>query len=760
MKQKPNISRHALGGKSSSVDSFAFESLEPRQLLAFTSFFDGTTLTLQQTVDDGIAIIDNNGPGDSFRVTDFSGVHVFATADNLQINLLDGMNGLNLNLDQLHAGDVTIDLGIGDRGLSFGGAANHIGGNLTVLGGSGNHGFSPSQLNNLFVGGDLLVDLGQGNDGVAPFHSIFVAGNASLVNVNTVTLTNHTLDVGGQLTLNSSGENLVNTFVQNGQLQVNGDFNYYGGSSSDVLIFTNTSGTLLGGNVTLLLGDDLTGDGQGAVFGGIGQIQGNLSIIGISDLSPETLLFDPTFNIHGSIHIDFGNGLNGAILNQNSSSASVSYFGGSGTDQVGLGMTSVIPSNLNIVVGAGDDIVHLAATVEIDTLLRIDFGGGNDIWDNDKGNFAWETRLLNLHGFSVFYYPDTDFLNLVQIADLGNIALDNNGPGGRFHMDTDGTNIPLTEANSLRVNMLAGSHSDVAIDLQTSIGGDLTLDLKAGDRNVYFVGSSNEVTGNLRIEAGNGIQQIFTGATSELNVAGNLVINLRGGVDSIVDGGHAINVDGHYIVRNVNLYEISAPVWIGGNFTFATLWEQTASRLDCDAGIEIGGNFSYLGGNGDDDVILENTNIGGNVWINVGLGQGPGAAQLMDLSNVSIAGHLGIRGATAQGGNLLNIHESVHGGGNLTINFSDSTSNNAAIVGGTFDGDYGTYRGGSGQDEVDIDLVAIDLYFATLLGDHNDRLSCLENSDLLAAYCDFGGGADQWIDLRLNQYPLITVNLP
>ncbi len=760
MSRTTKISRQTIAGQISEGDSLAFQTLESRQMLAFSSLFDGTTLTLNQTADDGIAIVDNNGPVNAFRVTDFSGVHVFAAAENIELNLLDGINGLNLNLDQLHAGDVTINLGNGDRGVSFGGAANNIGGDLAVFGGEGDQGFSPSQLNNLFVGGNLAIDMGQGNDGITPFHSVFVAGNATLNGINSFSININTFDVGGSLTFDSSNESLQNTVVQNGQLQVNGDLNYFGGSGNDVLIFTNASGALIGGNFTMLLGDDLTGAGQGAVFGGVGQIQGNVSIVGLSEISPESVMFDSTFNLQGTIHIDLGNGLNGAILNQTSSSASINYFGGTGIDQVGLGLVSVVPSNFNIVVGVGDDIVHLGATVEIDALLRVDFGGGNDTWDNVKGDFAWETRLLNLHGFSVFYYPDTEFLNLVQVAGLGNIALDNNGPGGRIHMDTDGTNIPLTVARNFRLNMLAGSQSDIGIDLNTSIEEDLTLDLKAGDRNVYFVGSSNEVTGNLRIEAGNGIQNIFTGESSELNVAGNLVINLRGGDDSIFDGGNAINVDGNYILRNVNQYEITAPIWIGGNFNFATLWEQANSRFDSDSTIEIAGNFSYLGGDGDDDVILENANVAGNVWIDVGQGLGPGTSQLIDLSNASILGHIGIRGATAVGGNLVNIDDNVHGGGNLTINFSNSTSNSSAIIRGAFDGEYGTYRGGAGQDNVELNFVALDMYFATILGGQDDLLTTAENSDLLAAYNDFGSGTDQFDDFRLNPYPMVTVNLP
>ncbi len=91
-----------------------YASLEPRLYLAFTGMFDGTTLTLTQTMDDGDVVVDNNGTDDAFRTTDGSGTSEFDAATNVIVNLLgDTGNQLDFDLDNPHTGSAELNLGNG-----------------------------------------------------------------------------------------------------------------------------------------------------------------------------------------------------------------------------------------------------------------------------------------------------------------------------------------------------------------------------------------------------------------------------------------------------------------------------------------------------------------------------------------------------------------------------------------------------------------------------------------------------------------------
>ena len=72
--------------KASSKNSFGqFEQLEDKRCLAFVGFFDGVTLTLEQTVDDGDVVVDNSGIGGAWRVTDNAATLSFVAAENLSL---------------------------------------------------------------------------------------------------------------------------------------------------------------------------------------------------------------------------------------------------------------------------------------------------------------------------------------------------------------------------------------------------------------------------------------------------------------------------------------------------------------------------------------------------------------------------------------------------------------------------------------------------------------------------------------------------
>ena len=94
--EKTNVRTKADSGQSKFGQ---FEQLEDKRCLAWTGFFDGITLTLNQTVDDGDVIIDNSGVGGAFRVTDNAATLTFVDAENLEVNMLSNTaNQLNFQI--------------------------------------------------------------------------------------------------------------------------------------------------------------------------------------------------------------------------------------------------------------------------------------------------------------------------------------------------------------------------------------------------------------------------------------------------------------------------------------------------------------------------------------------------------------------------------------------------------------------------------------------------------------------------------------
>ncbi len=743
-----------------SYGTFTFDA-QLDSLRRFSHVYDVATNSLTSNEIVNTAIGDINvviDPVTGWVVAD-GGPITFAAG--LSINLLDGSGwGLNLQNEDGLNGNLNIDLGDGNRVLQFTGNTNEISGDLTIAGGTGSQAIWLDLLDALVVAGHLGINLGAQGDQIAPIQNGVEADSMTLVGVNQ--LVNHGIvAVANDVVFDVSGEAESSFFNDYGQLLVFGNMSYFGGNGRDAILFDSSGGSGVAGGFFANLGDNLAATSQSVIVNADTGIFGPVTVLSTNSLGSDVFRSMPTTTLAGNIFVGLGGGTNVGNFGHENLANSIAYLGGAGVDAVYLQTTGVTPANFNIVLGAGDDELALEASTNIGDLLRVDFGGGDDLFTNNKGNFTWETRLLNLYGFSSFYYPASDFLNIVQVTDLGDVALDNNGPAGLISLDSAGGSYEITPAFSLRLNMLPGSNSDVAIDLGTSLGGNLILDLKAGDRNVYLVGSSNEVTGDLRIDAGTGIQEIHLGVNSELNIAGNAVINLREGADSIFDGGHPINVTQSLFLRNVNQYEVTNQLSVGQNLIFATLWETEDSRLDSDSQIQIGGYFYYLGGDGEDVVLLSDTAVAGHTFINVGMGTTPGSVQLVELtSNSSIGGNLIIRGGTASGGIHVTLAPTTVVGGNMGVNFLGSSTANTAALHGTYLGDYGTYRGGSAKDVVSFGATATDMFFSSLLFNGDDEFTLDSTAEVLFKYLDFGLGLDLFDDNHLAIFPIATVNLP
>lgn len=112
--------------------NISFERLEDKRLLAFTGSLSGDTLTIEQIMDDGDIVIDNNGG--TWRATDGAGSVSLGMAQNVVIDLISNTeNRLEVQVETAHTGDLTIALSDGNRTLDVGGSAGTVGGVLNIL---------------------------------------------------------------------------------------------------------------------------------------------------------------------------------------------------------------------------------------------------------------------------------------------------------------------------------------------------------------------------------------------------------------------------------------------------------------------------------------------------------------------------------------------------------------------------------------------------------------------------------------------------
>ncbi len=151
---------------------------------------------------------------------------------------------------------------------------------------------------------------------------------------------------------------------------------------------------------------------------------------------------------------------------------------------------------------------------------------------------------------------------------------------------------------------------------------------------------------------------------------------------------------------------------------------------------EIGGRFTYLGGNGDDSVLLDG-NIGASVFAN--LGQGNNEFILGAFNTPDVGDSLRIMGGNDSNTVLLTGNV----GRNVSIRLGNGT-NTVDLVGSIFGRSF-SYFGGSGVDSVTFDGSASLARFNVKLGSGDDVFTA-NSADLSRLLIDFGSGTDEYFD--------------
>ncbi len=667
--------------------------------------FSTDTLTSVQVSDPGSLLIDDLGTGGAIQFIN-GGTVELTPVTNLSVTLVDNLGTmLDVGLDL--SGNLMLNLGEGARDVNFVGLDNTILGNLTINGGADTQTIELAVDNGLIVRGDATIDLGAGSD---------------LIDEDARDLT-----FNGDVTLIG-----VNTFQNDGAIIVSGNLFVDSSSESEISMFSDGDNLAVQGNATFLGGDN-----------------------------QDSLTLGSNSLVAGNLLVNFGEGLNAAVLNATLGGTNSTYRGGTGVDAVTYDMPGT-PAFVNMVLGTGDDMFELGPNASIaPTTLRVDFGGGVDGFVNNYGDFTFNAAFLNWDNFNRFYSFANDNWNIVQLGDDGTVSLDNNGPGNALQLfNTYSTE--MTASDNARLNMMPDTGA-VVVDFDNPHAGYLILNLNNGSRFIDFTGDSNSIGGFLSIEAGSGDQDILMASTSDFNSNGDVTINLREGHDQIYDNGRSIFIGGTFILRGVNQFQVTHSLDVGNNMTMNTTFEDAAAKLDNDGLMTIDGNLTYLGGVNVDNVVLnDGVYITGNAYIDVGAGSGTFPGQSVILTEGFSAARATILGGNSAGGNSVITDASTYIENEFVVDFSSTTTRNLAVFKGTFDGTYASYRGGSGDDTVAMDALAANADFVMQLGAGEDLFNLDSDTTLMSMFVNFGDDTDTFEDEFAGTYPFTAeiVNLP
>ncbi len=712
--------------------------------------FVSGTLTSTQVEDFGSTItVDNNGPLQAIRFID-GGTTVLGPVTSLTVNMLNHSVGdLNVDLDNALAGNLTLNLGDGARALNLTGNNNSIGGDLTVTAGSDAQTVEVAVNNALSVGGNASFSLGTGIDVVdEDSNDINIVGNLGFSGVNFFE-NDGTMTVGGNVNVDNSGEAEASFFDDDATMAIAGNFTYLGGSDNDQVTLNGLVATTIGGDAFIDLGDNTSGFVQLAWLNQPAtSVGGNLTVLSSGASAADEVLLVAAASYGGNINIDLGDGANTANIVGTFGGTDVTYNGGSGVDNVMFGTTGS-PADVLVNLGAGDDTFTLLAGASIQpTTLTVDFGGGNDTFVNNYGPFDFDANLLNLNGFSHIYNLAGMSLTSTQVSASGPVTIDNNGTAGAIRF-IDGGTTELTPVTHLIVNLLNGPGTDLDVDLDNALTGDLTLNLGDGARALNLTGSNNSIGGNLTVTAGTDAQTVEVAVNNNLTVGGNASFDLGTGNDTVDEDTNDITITGNLEFTGVNQFENGGMMTVGGNVSVDNSGETESSQFNDDTTLSISGNFTYLGGNGDDAVLLTGaggTDIGGTVYVDLG-DNVLGGTQTVSFNapGGSVGGTLTVISTSTTNPDTFVAFPTTSFGGDISVDLGGGQ--NDAIFAGVFGGSDVTYTGGSGMDNVTYFMSGNPANLMVNLGLGDDLFSLFGGlTQLTALNVDFGGGNDTFVN--------------
>lgn len=725
---KRNKSLTEQGKKRRTKKKFGdFEQLEDKRCLAFLGFFDGVTLEIEQTVDDGDILVENIN--DVWRATDNAGTFTFVDAQNVTVELLSNtVNQLDVQIETEHPGNLVLNLGDGAREVFFTGALNEIGGNLEVNSDKDTQEVSLGSLTSapLIVHGTGDIHLGEDFDFVFNENQLMTFdGDLRVSGVNEF---NYSLFVGvpgppvvrSDVFIDTTVEDVEFFMIPNGGSTILGDFNFTGGVNID---HVDLGATVIEENVTIDLGigEPFFGDPQNVLIAGT--VLGDVNIVaGDSNLGN---LIELTGAFAGNI---------------------VSYTGGNLVDTVIYSFAGD-QADVFINLGGGDDTFELNTIVN---QLEVDFGNDlGDVFTNNLATIDFEVDLLNLHFFNHIYTAVNDRLVSSQIADTGDVVFDNDGGLSGFDWQVKtglvGAHSTLG-AENLVVNLLSNTGNNLEMDLINPVIASIELNIGDGNRSVLFTGISNNPLRDITINGGTGDQFVDLAVNHPLGVA-TLNVSLGTGFDTVVDTSNLLQVDEDLIFSGVNQFEHTGIVTVFRDATVDTSVETEDSLFAVNDTFVVGDDFFYIGGDGADEVRLNGpggARINDDTMINLGDSvTGGGQTLRVDSANSEFNGILSVISTNANTIDTFGADAGTEYFGTIDINLGGGT-NNAGIV-GIFNGTSVAYNGGSGVDTVTYGLTGTPADLTLNLGAGDDHVDLLAGSSIGGPLViDFGPGNDSF----------------
>ncbi len=723
--------------------------------------FADDTLVSTQVEDLGPITIDDNGTQNAIRFSTGGAFSEITPVTNFQIQLLENSNTeLNIDFDSVFSGDFAVDLGSGDRDVNFLGDSNQFDGLFSLVGSDGDQNVNIAVNNNFTATDEVVIDLGEGNDTLEENgNDIAVGGSLLLGGVNQFDFSG-AVDIAADLVANASGDIVDSLFANNGTLNVNGEFSFFGSQGSDQVLLNGQ--TTVTGDTTINVGDNSAGVNQDITLSDGTTLGGGLDVDSTGTLGVDNFTSTTGTNVVGDISVNLRGGDNNAtILGEITSGTSVDYIGGDGVDTVLFGISGN-PVDANIRVSSNDDSVTLASQSSLNS-LRIDFGGGDDTFVNQAGNFQFDANLLNLLGFNSFFNFDASNLNILQVEDRGEITLDNNGLNDAIRLGSGTETVELAPADDVRLALLDNTNPNVTIDFDNDHEGFFILQLRNGDRDVAFTGSSNTFGGLVRIEASNGVQDIELARNEDLTVGGTLIVNGRNGSDTIDDGNNNITIGGALLLRGINTFINDNTLNVDGDFNIITLLENENTSLVNNGLLRVGGNISYLGGGGVDNVQLIGFGaiVDGFTFIDLASSSDPTTPQRIQTMNGFSTSQLFLTSGVSAAGNVVIVDAATSVAGDVFVTFSATTVANSVTLLGSYGGTYGTYRGGSAADELTFGAEGSLMEFVALLNGGDDFFTLEASTDLSELLVDFAAGNDQLEDNlgEPHPFPVVFLNL-
>lgn len=355
-----------------------------------------------------------------------------------------------------------------------------------------------------------------------------------------------------------------------------------------------------------------------------------------------------------------------------------------------------------------------------------------------------------------FQFDGLGNLRISGMPDPAGLTIDIAAPNS--YTITDGANViasgwDVPGSLSIFTNSPTDDLVFINIDSGASIGGNLYVDTSTGNDAVSITGfdPSSSIAGNVTVNNSNLFSMFST------SVGGFLTVNsfrenlpFLGLIADGTVGGNLTLMTGN---NNNIIPDIAsiATTLVGGS-TYVNM-QNGVNSYSFDALSSIGTGFTYLGGSGDDFVIMNGT-IGGGA--NVQLGTSLTTNDFLMAPTALVGGSLSVTGGL--GADNLSVEGFV--GGSSTFNLGSGTNVlyfNAASSGSSF-----YYMGGTGTDDVTIDAASdLSLARATVILGAGDDTFTLNSSLLSYLYVDFGVGTDTFNNgIGFFPFPAYLRNLP